>query len=713
MKKKRRMLFGIVTMAVVLTACGSKEGNELPAPTEEAKTETTATPVPTATPEPEPTVAVIEDTYTAGVLTEESFDSEWLNMRFTCQPGFTVGTDEERELFAQALDGAKVSVRVELLPDTQEVGYVWEKYEELKDSPEKPEVTIKSNPYKVKLAGEEYTGIVLQADYGTGLPVYYDYIVRKKESRIIAIELIYTDESSRGANNLRRCFGEYGSELIYLPEEALAPSPFKAGVVTESGYENEWLKLCITVPKEVTLIKQDMGSVDSLVLNLMREDKTPLAQVTVCRFPGTTVEEYMTGFLEYMKETVSNPVNGETVELIHNQEEGFTVAEIGGQEYVNLHFSLNVPSQGKEAHYDYYSRLQDGYAVTVIVMYEDGVEETKEVLNFFSTYNVKDTYEPGVITELGYASKWCNIRFTTQTGVDFGTQDGLEMYAQCVDGARVEVYTELLPEEYLEISETDYLGMLMDELKDEMKSVEESGINTVAVGGDEYIAVSVMIEDIDGRKERAAYYVRKKESRMIILAATCPVAKGADKSTSNLLTCFGGYNSAPVYVPEDRWVHTSFEEGSFTETGYENEWLNLRITLPEGATLTKYDSELLDSIGVGIEWENSLPFIGCMIEYAYDQTAEEYLAASVEHYKSLSLKEEGYVYSVDEQMKTELLGGQEYKVMKMILSRPGRADRQEEYYCRVQDNYIVYFEFLYEKDSEEIIKEAKSLITTY
>ena len=65
MKKKWRMLFGIAAMAVVLTACGSKEGNELPTPTEEAKTEATSTPAPTAT--PEPTVTVIEDTYTAGV----------------------------------------------------------------------------------------------------------------------------------------------------------------------------------------------------------------------------------------------------------------------------------------------------------------------------------------------------------------------------------------------------------------------------------------------------------------------------------------------------------------------------------------------------------------------------------------------------------------------------------------------------------------------
>jgi len=345
--------------------------------------------------------------------------------------------------------------------------------------------------------------------------------------------------------------------------------------------------------------------------------------------------------------------------------------------------------------------------VTEAITVTQTPEPTQEILK------IKDTYKTGEITDAGYASEWCNIRFTTQPGIEFGTQEGLEMYAQCVDGARVDVYTELLSEEYLEISETDYLGMFIDELKNETNSVEESGIDTVAVGGDEYIAVSVMIENTDGRKERTAYYVRKKESRMIILAATCPMAKGADKSTSNLLTCFGGYNSAPVYLSEDRWVHTSFEEGSFTENGYENEWLNLRLTLPEGTTLTKYDSDILDSVGAGVEWENNLPFIGCMIEYASDWTAEEYLTGTVEHYKTLASKEEGYVYFGDEQMKTELLGGQEYIVMNMILSRPGRADRYEEYYCRTQDGYIVYFEFLYEKDSEEMIKEARNLITTY
>jgi len=328
---------------------------------------------------------------------------------------------------------------------------------------------------------------------------------------------------------------------------------------------------------------------------------------------------------------------------------------------------------------------------------------------------VKDTYEYGVITEIGYASTWCDLRFTTQPGMDFGTQEGLEMYAQCVDGARVEIRTDVLPEEYLELSETDYLGVLVDELLKGAGNSSETMLNIGAIFGNEYTVGSVWIEDADGRGWDYDFFLRKKESRMIVVTLKVPsVSRGGYRSAENLIYCIGNYDSDPVYLPEERWSHLNFEPGTFTENGYENEWLNLRITVPEGATLLKYDSVMQDAIGTGIEWEtNGLPFIGYFIEYSNNKTAEECINDSVEHYKSVSLEYDGWVYSDDGPMKTELLGGQEYIVKKMILSRPDRADRYEEYYCRIQDNYIVYFEFLYEDESREQIEEAKSLITEY
>ncbi len=326
---------------------------------------------------------------------------------------------------------------------------------------------------------------------------------------------------------------------------------------------------------------------------------------------------------------------------------------------------------------------------------------------------IKDSYEYGVITELGYASKWCDLRFTTQPGMDFGTQDGLEMYAECADGARLEICTELLPEEYLEISESDYLGLLVDELLNGVTSFVEPELNMVTLNGAVYTIGSVWMEDADGRAWDYDYFVRKKESRMIIITLTVPaVTKGVYRSAGNLLNCLGGYDSEPRYLPEEWWAHTAFEAGTFTENGYENEWLNLRFTLPD-ATLTKIDSYFIDMIVAEIEWETKFPYVQFVVEFANDMTAEGYLTDLVEYYKTGWEEEYGCVFSVDEQMKTELLGGQEYKVMNAILSRPERADRYEEYYCRVQDNYVVCFQVLYEADSEEKAKEVMNCFTTY
>lgn len=325
---------------------------------------------------------------------------------------------------------------------------------------------------------------------------------------------------------------------------------------------------------------------------------------------------------------------------------------------------------------------------------------------------IKDSYEYGVITELGYASEWCNLRFTTQPGLEFGTQEGLEMYAECVDGARLEIRTELLPEEYLEISESDYLGLLVDELLDGAGNFSEPVLNTLT-NADRYTVGSVWLEDADGLAWDYDFFIRKKESRMIVVTLRVPaVARGVYKSAGNLINCLNRYDSSPIYLPEEQWAHTAFEAGTFTENGYENEWLNLRFTLPD-ATLTEIDSHFIDMIVAEIEWETRFPYVQFVVEFANDMPAEEYLADLIEYYKTGWEEEYGYVFSVDEQVKTELLGGQDYKVMTAILSRPERADRYEEYYCRVQDNYVVCFQVLYEADSEEKAKEVMNCFTTY
>ena len=333
------------------------------------------------------------------------------------------------------------------------------------------------------------------------------------------------------------------------------------------------------------------------------------------------------------------------------------------------------------------------------------------------TPKVKDTYKQGTLTEDSFTSEWMNLRFTCQKGFELGTAEEIEMYAQCVDGARVEVYTELIPEEYMEMQEVDYLVVLVERLEDSgIKIVGESSVIQGRIGGNYFYGVEIATADEAGKTTFVNFAIRKKEARMIVILSTYPQSTSAYYSYMNLLNSFGGYLSEPVILPEEQLATGAFDAGVFTENGYENEWLNLRITTPEGATLKKEDYPVLDTTYGEIEWESEkLPYITYGIEFAKKRTADAYLTELTDFYKTDLSKEQyvEYVYTVDEQIKTELLGGQEYMVMTAVLSRPERADRYEEYYCRVQDNYIIYFHFLYEEELREQIEEAKSLITEY
>ncbi len=335
------------------------------------------------------------------------------------------------------------------------------------------------------------------------------------------------------------------------------------------------------------------------------------------------------------------------------------------------------------------------------------------------TPRVQDTYEPGTVTEDKFTSKWMNLRFTRQKGFTLGTEEGLEMYVRCVDGTRLEVYTELLPEEHMEMQEVDYLTVLEENLNQNGYTViNEPNIIQGLIGEEYFYGVDFTVEDKNGQMSFASFALRKKEARMIILSSSYPYSQSAVKSYNNMLRSFGAYYSNPITLPEEELALVVFDGGTFTENCYENEWLNLRITAPEGATLAKRDYPILDTVCGDIEWETGrLPYIQYSIEYVDNRIADEHLMETVNYFNSqISGHEEGWVYVINEQIRTEMLGGQEYKVMTAVLSRPELPDRVDEYYCRVQDKYGILIIFEYNKESEEQIgqiKEVKSLITEY
>jgi len=331
---------------------------------------------------------------------------------------------------------------------------------------------------------------------------------------------------------------------------------------------------------------------------------------------------------------------------------------------------------------------------------------------------VEDTYMESIVTDEFFSNEWMNLRFTSQPGFEFGTRDGVEMYARYGNEAMVEVYTEVLTEEEQKLTEEEYVQLLIGKLLNDFenaKLLQQSETGSLSVNGDGFTWIWSMIDDGNGRIFYRDYIVRKKEVRMIVITMERAYSGASLQATTNLISCFGAYDNPPVYLPEEWLEPNPFERGSFTGNGYENKWLNLRISLPENVILTDLGSDMADSVYAEMEWETSLPYVQFMVTYAYNKTAEQLLNERMEQLQAeaLAFQEEGMVFTVNEENKTDLFAGEEYVVRTSSLTRPENEERYQEYYCRVQDNYIVYFHFFYKKDCEEQINEFKKLITTY
>ena len=440
MRNKLKLLVSLGMLLMLLAACGGKQGTEVPTatpdptatptpeptatstPTPEPTATSTPTPEPTATPTPEPTATPtptptpepqIEDTYVKGTVTEEGFASEWMNLRFTCQAGVSLSTQEEldevmrqgaalmygenaeamlnyaelttvKEMMAQSMDGANILVQIERLPilylsiSTEE--YLATLVQTLQNSEMISEVVTGENFYIGEIGGEEYIGVSVGLDYGFGQMVYQDYLARKKEGRMIVISVTYTDATVESAKNLLLSLGAYDSEPIYLPDVTVTPTAFQAGVLTENGYENEWLNMRVTLPEGVTATEENTGN--TISLEFAWAYGVPVVQIVV--EPVTEEGETAESHIEMMKNAFS--LLGGLQGLTYSFDENLYTAEIGGQEYLDLYMEAET-ADGVVVCQDYCVRIQDGYSVSIIFSYADGFEEElSEAVNAFNKY---------------------------------------------------------------------------------------------------------------------------------------------------------------------------------------------------------------------------------------------------------------------------------------------------------------------------------------
>ncbi|MBR6642434.1 MAG: hypothetical protein IKL28_02090 [Lachnospiraceae bacterium] len=331
------------------------------------------------------------------------------------------------------------------------------------------------------------------------------------------------------------------------------------------------------------------------------------------------------------------------------------------------------------------------------------------------TPKVKDTYKPGTLTDDSFSSEWMDLRFTNQPGLLFGTEEGIEMYAQSMYGARVEVYTELIPEEDLDMQDVYYLSLMMDNLLDEdYKIFDQSSDFSSNIGNEHYAGIIMTVADAAGNLSYKGYVVRKKEARMIILSISCPISEVAYNSMVNIVNCFNGYHSEPVVLPEGTFGNNVFQEGVFTENRYENEWINLRITLPEEGILTKNETASVDSV----YFDAYINEVACANFYIFyfgrmQMTTGEYLLQSInsalaqEQFENMMAQ--GYTANFSKEVEISELGGQEYEKVFLEITDPNGTVGCVELYAKLQDNYMVFVTMTYEKGSGE----REKLLSTF
>ena len=438
--KKRIVLLVLSCMLVMLmAACGVKPAEpkevskpkptEIPAatatpealptkaPTEAPKaTETpepTATPKPTKTPKPTATPEpVAQGGYKKGIVSKNSFESEWMNLRFTLPSGAKMLSQEEldvlmkkgvgllygdnadvvldytsltvvTEMMAQYPDGANVLIQVEKLSsiykDLTAEDYLSISVANLQNSEANVETTV-IDSYTLEWCGEVYEIMEMQSNYGTGQYIYQEYLARKKDNCMISIILTYTEASNDNAGILAQMFSAYDEEPAVEPEYPdLSDGVFDGGVWNGRTYENPWLGFKFTVPTGVEIYDDEAEGVISIEAEWA--DGLPIVQMLTEEKDDSnmTVEEYLYNVAAMLTEMKSDEGFTYTVD------EELYLIEIAGQEYIDL--STVVDVYGTPLYQEYCVREQDGYFFCIIFTFaEDDSAELEEALSAFTPY---------------------------------------------------------------------------------------------------------------------------------------------------------------------------------------------------------------------------------------------------------------------------------------------------------------------------------------
>lgn len=589
MKKKLGMVLIVCMMACLFTACGNAgsvagptpavEPTSVPTPEPTATSIPTPTPEPTATstptPTPEPTLTpepLEAAVYQKGTITENAFESEWMNLRFTAQKDVYMFSQEELdalmhqngalynedntidyadlttviEMRAQYMGGAVVTVCTEKLPvlyyNTTDEQYLTAVISYLQNQGNASVESV-GDFYFEEFAGEEYTCVHIELDYGVGYGISMDYMVRKLDKCFGVIVFNYaTEYAEEGIRNLKHAFGSYDSEPVVLPEPTPYPNTYVMGTLTETCYESEWLGLRFNATEDVILSGRDEMAemmplgitmlygeqansiVDVSQKNLFHEmmalhvkGGNVLVQVEKLA-PGCekmSVEEYLVIVMNQLSAAVN---------VSYIVDEALYEKELVGEKY--LGFSATTDSFGEELFQEFLCRKKENMMISFFLSYEDDttMEHVEYLLSLFEKYDA-DFGEalPPTITEedekniiigqykglvlsgvdqaevdaeiasmLDYYTQLVSVDRAAQTGdtvnIDFvGTKDGMAF-----DGGTAEGYELVLGSgSFIDGFEEGLIGAVEGEIRDLYLTFPENYSSAELAGQDVVFTVTV------------------------------------------------------------------------------------------------------------------------------------------------------------------------------------------------------------------------------
>lgn len=482
---KRLITFiAICSIAMSLAACDDEPEKETPAPTpteEAAPTEAlfpepTATSAPTA--EPTPTPVVAKSAYEKGIVSENGFESEWLNLRFTAQAGMHMLTQEEldavmlqsigqvygdnaeavlditsvttvTEMMAQYGNGANVSVLVEKLPLLYR-GLTEEEYLDVltgDNGNAKWKFTVEENAHPVEFCGERYTGIRGTRDYGTGVPIWQNVLVRKKDGYMISIIINYSEYTKDYEQMLWSSFGTYESEPVVLPERTLVPSTYVKGTLTEEGFKSEWLNMQFSATEKVNMLpREELDSLASWGASLIhgensygtkiaaekvyfemgarhKEDGVLLVQVESLQggYEQMTEEEYL-GVLLITSSSVGM--------VTYEYGEDFFDAEVAGENYIGVS-AVATYENGDKVYQECLVRKKEDRMITLVFTYNENTRSNAQYLLSLLTPYAEPVPEEETITVGEY--KGLVLTGVSRAEVDAEIASMLEYYAELVE----------------------------------------------------------------------------------------------------------------------------------------------------------------------------------------------------------------------------------------------------------------------------------------